>query len=140
MSKIAIIGGTGLTSIQGLKISGSEIIQTPFGEPSGPLLQGVYSGNNIYFLPRHGAAHTIPPHKINYRANIWALKKVGVEKVISVNAVGGIREDMQPCTLIIPDQLIDYTVSRVNTFFQESLKEVVHIDFKTVLQTAALAT
>ena len=129
MSKIAIIGGTGLTSIQGIEISGSEIIQTPFGEPSGPLLQGVYSGNNIYFLPRHGAAHTIPPHKINYRANIWALKNAGVEKIISVNAVGGIREDMQPCTLIIPDQLIDYTVSRVNTFYEESLKEVVHIDF-----------
>ena len=129
MSKIAIIGGTGLTSIQGLEISGSKIIHTPFGEPSGPLLQGVFSGNSVYFLPRHGAAHTIPPHKINYRANIWALKNAGVEKIISVNAVGGIREDMQPSTLIIPDQLIDYTVSRVNTFFEESLNEVVHIDF-----------
>lgn len=129
MSQIAIIGGTGLTSIQGLEISSSEIIQTPFGEPSAPLLQGFFSGNNVYFLPRHGATHTIPPHKINYRANIWALKNAGVEKIISVNAVGGIRKDMQPSKLIIPDQLIDYTVSRVNTFFEESLKEVVHIDF-----------
>lgn len=129
MSKIAIIGGTGLASIKGFEISGREIIQTPFGEPSGPLLQGVFSGHNVYFLPRHGAGHTIPPHKINYRANIWALKNAGVEKVISVNAVGGIRDDMQPSTLIIPDQIIDYTTSRINTFFEDSLKEVVHIDF-----------
>ncbi len=129
MTKIAIIGGTGLTSINGLEITGREIIQTPFGEPSGPLVQGVLSGNKVYFLPRHGSGHTIPPHKINYRANIWALKSAGIEKVIAVNAVGGIREDMQPGILIIPDQVIDYTVSRTNTFFEESLKNVVHIDF-----------
>ncbi|MDH5369969.1 MAG: S-methyl-5'-thioinosine phosphorylase [Gammaproteobacteria bacterium] len=129
MSKIAIIGGTGLTSIKGLEITGREIVQTPFGEPSGPLVQGILAENNIYFLPRHGAGHTIPPHKINYRANIWALKEAGVEQVIAVNAVGGIREDMQPGTLIIPDQVIDYTVSRTNTFFEEGLKQVVHIDF-----------
>ena len=129
MSKIAIIGGTGLTSINGLEITGREIIQTPFGEPSGPLVQGVLAGHNVYFLPRHGAGHTIPPHKINYRANIWALKETGVEQVIAVNAVGGIREDMQPGALVIPDQIIDYTVSRTNTFFEEGLKQVVHIDF-----------
>lgn len=129
MSKIAIIGGTGLTSINGLEISGREIMQTPYGEPSGPLVQGSFSGHNIYFLPRHGAAHTIPPHKINYRANIWALKEAGVEQVISVNAVGGIREDMQPGKLVIPDQVVDYTTSRTNTFFDEGLKKVVHIDF-----------
>ena len=129
MSKIAIIGGTGLTSIKGFEITNREIIQTPFGEPSGPLVQGNLAGNNVYFLPRHGAGHTIPPHKINYRANIWALKEAGVEKIIAVNAVGGIREDMQPGSLIIPDQVIDYTVSRTNTFFEEGLKQVVHIDF-----------
>ena len=129
MSKIAIIGGTGLTTINGLEITGREIIQTPFGEPSGPLVQGVFSGHNVCFLPRHGATHTIPPHKINYRANIWALKNAGIEKIISVNAVGGIREDMQAGTLVIPDQVIDYTTSRVNTFFEEGLKQVVHIDF-----------
>lgn len=129
MTKIAIIGGTGLTTINGLEITGREIIQTPFGEPSGPLVQGIFSGKKVYFLPRHGGGHTIPPHKINYRANIWALKSVGIEKVISVNAVGGIRDDMQPGTLIIPDQVIDYTVSRTNTFFEEGLKKVVHIDF-----------
>lgn len=129
MTKIAIIGGTGLTSINGLEITGREIVQTPYGEPSGPLVQGILSGHTVYFLPRHGAAHTIPPHKINYRANIWALKEAGIEQVIAVNAVGGIREDMQPGKLIIPDQVIDYTVSRINTFFDEGLKKVVHIDF-----------
>ena len=129
MTKIAIIGGTGLTSINGLEIIGREIVQTPFGEPSGPLVQGILSSNKVYFLPRHGAGHIIPPHKINYRANIWALKEAGVEKVIAVNAVGGIREDMQPGVLSVPDQIIDYTVSRTNTFFEEGLKHVVHIDF-----------
>jgi len=129
MTKIAIIGGTGLTSIKGLEITGREIVQTPFGEPSGPLVQGILSGNKVYFLPRHGGGHTIPPHKINYRANIWALKEAGVEQVVAVNAVGGIRDDMQPGVLIIPDQIIDYTVSRINTFFDEGLKQVVHIDF-----------
>lgn len=129
MTKIAIIGGTGLTSIQGLEITNREIVQTPFGEPSGPLVQGIFSGNKVYFLPRHGVGHTIPPHKVNYRANIWALKNLGVEQVISINAVGGIRKDMQPANLVIPDQIIDYTVSRINTFFEEGLNKVVHIDF-----------
>jgi 5'-methylthioinosine phosphorylase len=129
MTKIAIIGGTGLTSLKGLEITDREIVQTPYGEPSGPLVRGVLCCNEVYFLPRHGSAHTIPPHKINYRANIWALKKAGVEQVISINAVGGIREDMQPSTLIIPDQIIDYTTSRTNTFFEEGLTKVVHIDF-----------
>lgn len=129
MTKIAIIGGTGLTSIQGLEITNREIVQTPFGEPSGPLVHGIFSGNKVYFLPRHGAGHTIPPHKVNYLANIWALKDVGVEKVISINAVGGIREDMQPGMLVVPNQIIDYTVSRISTFFEEGLKKVVHIDF-----------
>ncbi|MCW8899432.1 MAG: S-methyl-5'-thioinosine phosphorylase [Gammaproteobacteria bacterium] len=129
MTKVAIIGGTGLTSLNGLEIIGREIIQTPFGEPSGPLVRGNLAGHQIYFLPRHGAAHTIPPHRINYRANIWALKEAGIKQVIAVNAVGGIREDMQPGVLIIPDQVIDYTVSRTSTFFEEGLKQVVHIDF-----------
>lgn len=129
MTKIAIIGGTGLASIKGFEITGREIVQTPYGEPSGPLVQGLLANHEVYFLPRHGAGHTIPPHKINYRANIWALKKAGVEQVIAVNAVGGIRKDMQPAALIVPNQIIDYTVGRTNTFFEEGLKQVVHIDF-----------
>lgn len=129
MSKIAIIGGTGLTSLNGLEILEKKIIQTPFGEPSAPLVNGILAGKEVYFLPRHGSKHTIPPHKINYRANIWALKNAGVEKIIAVNAVGGIRKDMQPEALVVPDQIIDYTWGRTSTFFEEGLTEVVHIDF-----------
>lgn len=129
MAKIALIGGTGLTSLDGLEITGREIIQTPYGEPSGPLVKGKLCDTEVFFLPRHGAGHTIPPHKINYLANIWALKQSGAEQIIAVNAVGGIRNDMQPGKLVIPDQIIDYTLSRTNTYFEESLTQVVHIDF-----------
>lgn len=129
MSKIAVIGGTGLTTLKGLEITSREIIQTPFGEPSGPLVKGLLSGREVYFLPRHGAGHTIPPHKINYRANIWALKEAGIEQVIAVNAVGGISDDMQPGVVVIPDQIIDYTWARINTYFEDGLENVVHIDF-----------
>ena len=129
MSSVAIIGGTGLTSLQGLEITSREIVQTPYGEPSGILVRGNYGGHEVLFLPRHGPGHTIPPHRVNYRANIWALKEVGVTNVIAVNAVGGIRLDMEPGTLVIPDQIIDYTWGRTNTYFEESLKQVVHVDF-----------
>lgn len=129
MAKLAIIGGTGLTSLKGLEIVRSEVIRTPYGDPSAPLTFGELEGNEVIFLPRHGASHTIPPHKVNYRANLWALKESGVELVIAVNAVGGIRADMTPGRLIIPNQIIDYTWSRINTFFEEGLSEVVHIDF-----------
>lgn len=129
MSKLAIIGGTGLTKLNGLEIKSSEKIETPFGTPSAPLSIGEISGRELIFLPRHGGSHTIPPHKINYRANIWALKQAGAEQVIAVNAVGGIRADMTPGHLIVPDQIIDYTHSRINTFFEEGLEHVTHIDF-----------
>ena len=129
MSSVAIIGGTGLTSLQGLEISSREIVQTPYGEPSGILVRGNYGGHEVLFLPRHGPGHTIPPHRVNYRANIWALKEVGVTNVIAVNAVGGIRLDMEPCSLVIPDQIIDYTWGRTNTYFEDSLNQVVHVDF-----------
>ncbi len=129
MSKIAIIGGTGLTSLNGLEITNREICQTPFGGPSGVLVRGVLAGHEVLFLPRHGPSHTIPPHMVNYRANIWLLKEAGVAFVIAVNAVGSIDPDIQPGDLVIPDQIIDYTTSRVNTFFEDGLKQVVHIDF-----------
>lgn len=129
MSKFAIIGGTGLTSLNGLQIKSSEQIDTPFGAPSADLTVGELSGREIIFLPRHGGNHTIPPHKINYRANLWALKQYGVESIIAVNAVGGIRADMTPGRIIVPDQIIDYTHSRINTFFEEGLEQVTHIDF-----------
>ena len=129
MSSVAIIGGTGLTSLQGLQITNREIVQTPYGEPSGILVRGNYCGHEVLFLPRHGPGHTIPPHQVNYRANIWALKEVGVTNVIAVNAVGGIRLDMEPGSLVIPNQIIDYTWGRTNTYFEDSLNQVVHVDF-----------
>lgn len=129
MAKLAIIGGTGVTSLKGLEITRREVMHTPYGEPSAPLTFGEMAGNEVLFLPRHGAGHTIAPHKINYRANLWALKESGVEQVIAVNAVGGIREDMTPGRLVIPDQIIDYTWSRINTYFEEGLNQVIHIDF-----------
>ncbi len=130
MAKLAIIGGTGLTSLKNLEITNRELVHTPYGEPSGPLTHGVICGHEVVFLARHGYGHTIPPHKVNYRANIWALKEEGgADRVIAVNAVGGIRADMQPGRLVFPDQIVDYTWSRVNTYFEEGLNHVTHIDF-----------
>lgn len=129
MVKLAIIGGTGLTSIKTLNIVNREIVHTPYGEPSGPITHGELCNHEIVFLPRHGYGHTIPPHKVNYRANMWALKEAGAEKVIAVAAVGGIRDDLKPCKLVIPDQIVDYTWSRINTYFEEGLTHVTHIDF-----------
>lgn len=129
MAKLAIIGGTGLTSLKGLEIIRREVMHTPYGEPSAPLVFGEMAGKEVMFLPRHGAGHTIPPHKINYRANLWALKESGAEQIIAVNAVGGIRADMIPGRLAIPDQIIDFTWSRINTYFEEGLTQVTHIDF-----------
>lgn len=129
MAKLAIIGGTGLTSIDDLNITRKEVVQSPFGSPSGILQTGELFGTEVLFLPRHGASHTIPPHKVNYRANLWVLKQAGVDTIIAVNAVGGIDSELKPGQIVIPDQIIDYTTSRTNTFFEEGLKEVVHVDF-----------
>jgi len=129
MTKLAIIGGTGLTSLDGLDIIHRVVVQTPYGEPTAPVTHGKFCGKEVVFLPRHGHAHTIPPHKVNYRANIWALNELGVEKIIAIAAVGGIRNDIAPGALVFPDQLIDYTWSRPNTFFENELLKVVHIDF-----------
>lgn len=129
MGILAIIGGTGLTSLKGLEITRREVMHSPFGEPSGPLVHGVLFGTEVVFLPRHGSGHTIPPHKVNYRANIWSLKEAGADKVIAVNAVGGIRPDMQPGRLVFPNQILDYTWDRLNTYFEEGLTHVTHIDF-----------
>ena len=129
MTKIAIIGGTGLTSIKSLEITRREMVRTPFGEPSGPVTHGMLCGHEVVFIPRHGHGHTIPPHAVNYRANIWALKSLGINNVLAIAAVGGIREDLVPGEIVIPDQLIDYTWSRSNTFFDKSDGPVRHIDF-----------
>jgi len=129
VAKLAIIGGTGLTSLKNLEIINREVVHTPYGEPSAPLTHGSIGGKEVLFLARHGYGHTIPPHKVNYRANIWALKEAGADHIIAVNAVGGIRADMTPGRIVIPHQVIDYTWNRINTYFEEGLTHVTHIDF-----------
>ena len=129
MASIAIIGGTGLTQLAELSIVRREVHVSKYGEPSAPLTRGTLDGVEVLFLPRHGAGHTIPPHKVNYRANISVLKNAGIDKVVAINAVGGITQEMVPQTIAIPDQIIDYTWSRAHTFFEEGLDEVTHIDF-----------
>lgn len=129
MKSLAIIGGTGLTSLSGLELVRREMVHTPWGEPSGPVTHGKLNGRPVVFLARHGYHHTIPPHEVNYRANIWALKEVGVTDIIAVAAVGGIDAGMPSGSLVIPDQIIDYTWGRGHTFFEGPLERVVHVDF-----------
>ena len=126
---IAIIGGTGLTALDTLKLTRQDARSTPYGQPSSPLMQGELAGRSVVFLARHGQQHTIPPHKINYRANLWALRHTGVQWVIAVAAVGGIRADLAPGVLAFPDQIVDYTWGRPSTFFEDHLSQVTHIDF-----------
>ena len=129
MSGLAVIGGTGLHSLNGLEIQRREVKQTPYGEPSSPLVHGLLCGKEIVFMMRHGVSHAIPPHRVNYRANLWALKDIGIEKLISIAAVGGITSEFAPSRLAFPDQIIDYTWSRANTFFEDGIDHVRHIDF-----------
>jgi 5'-methylthioinosine phosphorylase len=130
MATVAIIGGSGLTELQQLKITRREKIVTPYGEPSSPMIFGEFAGHEVAFLPRHGSGHTIPPHAVNYRANVWALKQVGISKVIAVNAVGGITKGyVAPETLVVPHQIIDYTYGRAHTFFDGANGQVTHVDF-----------
>ncbi len=126
---LAIIGGSGLTQLANLTVSRRLAVRTPYGEPSGPLTFGEIAGKEIVFLARHGYGHTIPPHQVNYRANIWALHAQGVKEVIGVASVGGIRADMQPGALAVPDQLIDYTHGRAGTFHTLEDLGVGHVDF-----------
>ncbi len=125
---LAIIGGSGLSQLRGLEIVRREVVRTPYGEPSCPVAIGRLNGRPTVFLARHGQGHTIAPHEINYRANLWALKNQGAEAVVSVAAVGGISPDLAPGTLAVPHQIIDYTWGRKHTFF-EGEAPVTHIDF-----------
>ncbi len=134
---LAIIGGTGLTQISELNITGREHVDTPYGKPSADYVRGELNGKPVVFLARHGNPHRIPPHKINYRANLWGLMKLGVTEIVAVAAVGGITEQMAPARLAVPDQLIDYSYGREHTFFADDLDHVTHIDF-TQPYTAAL--
>jgi 5'-methylthioadenosine phosphorylase len=126
---LAIIGGSGLTQLSNLDVTHRMAVRTPYGEPSGALTFGRIAGEDVVFLARHGYGHTIPPHEVNYRANIWALKQQTVEGVISVASVGGIRTDMKPGVIAVPHQIIDYTWGRKNTFFEGGEQPVTHIDF-----------
>lgn len=125
--KYGIIGGSGLTRLRDLEIYHREVVKTPFGEASAPLIHGKFGDVDLVFLPRHGNGHRLPPDRINYRANIWALKHLGIEEVIGIATVGGITA--APNSLVIPDQLIDYTWGREQTFYDGVDGNVSHIDF-----------
>ena len=129
MALVAIIGGSGLSQLGNMEVTQRRVARTPYGEPSGPLTLGRIKGREVVFLARHGYGHTIAPHEVNYRANIWALKDAGAESVVSVASVGGIRADIQPGMLVLPDQVIDYTWGRSSTFFEGAGVPVNHIDF-----------
>lgn len=126
---LAIIGGSGLTRLASLDISHREIARTPYGETSGPLVIGSLAGCPAVFLARHGYGHTIPPHQVNYRANLCALRDKGAKWIVSVASVGGIRADLRPGDLLVPDQIIDYTWGRSSTYHEGDGCTVTHIDF-----------
>ncbi len=127
---LAIIGGSGLSQLSNLDVSHQKVIRTPYGEPSGTLTFGSIGEQEVVFLARHGFGHTIPPHRVNYRANIWALVQgAGASRIVSVASVGGIRADLAPGSLVVPHQLIDYTSGRAASFYDDQVAPVVHIDF-----------
>ena len=129
MTVYAIIGGTGLTELDGLNIRQSLPMSTPYGLPSGDIQIGDFAGREVMFLARHGHPHRLPPHQVNYRANIWALKQAGAQAIVAVNAVGGIHPTMGTGRFCVPHDLIDYTSGRQHTFFADDLEQVTHIDF-----------
>lgn len=129
MTTLAIIGGTGLTQLKDLNIIKRERLDTPYGAPSAEFVTGDLNGKTVVFLARHGNPHTIAPHNINYRANIWGLKQLGIQQIVAVAAVGGITEAMKPAHIAIPDQIIDYSYGRKHTFFDDENYPVTHIDF-----------
>lgn len=126
---LGIIGGSGLDRMDVLRISRMETVSTPYGEPSAPLKHGCLQDGPVIFLPRHGDDHAIAPHRINYRANLWALQAAGVRHVVAVCSVGGIAGSLPAGTLVVPDQIIDYTHGREATYFDGIGQPLHHIDF-----------
>ncbi len=127
---LAIIGGSGLYGLDEAFVAERQVpLDTPYGATSAEILQGRWQDQPLAFLPRHGPDHQIPPHRINYRANIWALREIGASRIIAVNAVGGIAPELAPRTLAVPDQIVDYTSGRAHSFFDGEDDEVRHIDF-----------
>lgn len=127
--ELAIIGGTGVYAFPGLADLDRHAVQTRWGAPSSAIVTGTLAGRRVAFLARHGEGHTLAPHRINYRANIAALHALGARRVIGVNAVGGIRDDMGPRVLALPDQLIDYTHGRAASFCDADGEPVLHAEF-----------
>ena len=127
--ELAVIGGTGVYALGELTDVEAHQPVTPYGAPSGPVRVGMFAGKRVAFLARHGEGHSLPPHKINYRANLATLKAVGANRVLALNTVGGITERFGPRVLACPDQLIDYTWGRISTLCEEPGTEVVHVDF-----------
>lgn len=127
---LAIIGGSGLYSLgENFELEEQTRRATPWGDTSADILLGRWHGIPLAFLPRHGPGHRVPPHQVNYRANIWALKQLGVAQIIAVNAVGGITADSPPLTLVVPDQIIDYSSGREHTYSDGADGQVSHVDF-----------
>jgi len=126
---LAIIGGTGLYKFPGLENVERHALATPFGAPSGDIVLGTLVGKRVAFLARHGESHTLAPHRVNYRANVWALHHLGARRVVGVNAVGGITEKMGPRVVVVPDQIIDYTHGRFDSFCDVEGAKVEHVDF-----------
>ncbi|MCU0803645.1 MAG: S-methyl-5'-thioinosine phosphorylase [Burkholderiales bacterium] len=126
---LAIIGGSGLTQLSNLEVTHRRAVRTPYGEPSGAITFGTLLGAEVMFLARHGYGHTIPPHEVNYRANLWALKSEGATEIVSVASVGGIRSELGPGTMAVPDQILDYTWGRRSTYFEGGDVPVKHVDF-----------
>ncbi len=125
---LAIIGGTGLYRLAALVDAKAMTAATPYGMPSAPVCVGMFGAHRIAFLARHGEEHALPPHKVNYRANLWLLRELGAAHVLAVNAVGGIAEHYAPRAIGVPDQIIDYTWGRISTFCEEPDSDVLHVD------------
>ena len=129
LAPLGVIGGSGLARLGNLATPRKLSVRTPYGRPSAPLVAGAMAGRRAVFLTRHGNGHVLAPHDINYRANLWALHKAGAREVVAINTVGGIRSDLAPGTLAVPDQILDYTWGRVATFGPLRGRGVVHVDF-----------
>src|ERR1700682_901207 len=135
---IGIIGGSGLYSMPGLKDAREIRVKTPFGEPSDAIVLGMLEGKRVAFLARHGRGHRILPSEINFRANVYAMKQLGVQRIISVSAVGSLQEDLKPGEFLVPDQFFDRTKLRVSTFFGEGLVAHVAFDKPTCVQASSV--
>ena len=125
---LAIIGGSSLAKLPILEVTHRQVVRTPYGDPSCALTFGRIGQQNVVFIARHGYGNSIAPHEINYRANIWALHSIGVNKILAIGSVGGIRPDMQPGVLVLPDNLLDYTWGRKHTFFEGPDRPIKRVD------------